>query len=183
MVTLEIRRHSVRHKPGDHLTQEGVTMARRVGDGMGPFHRVLTSTIIRAFETAFAMGFAPDGQVEWLSSYGDAVDRERPWPQPFSGYAAGYEDGWAVASFCREQAEHWRQVVAEVPDGGAALLVCHGGIIEMGTVGALLGDGVATDWSTWAGPVGYCEGVRLWYEGGWCVGGEVVRVTGATVNS
>lgn len=181
MVTLEVRRHSLRQKPGDHLTQEGVTMARRVGDGMGPFDRVLSSTIPRAFETAIAMGYAPDEQVEWLSTYGNAVEKELGWPQPFAAYARVYGAGWAVASFCREQAEQWRRVVEDVPDGGSSLLVCHGGIVEMGAVGALLGDGGETDWSAWGGPVSYCEGVRLRYENGRCVGGEVLRVPGAAV--
>lgn len=181
MTLLEVRRHTIRQKPGDHLTQEGVTLARRVGDGMGPFDYVLTSTVIRAFETAFAMGFAVDDQVDWLSSYGDAVERELSWPQPFSAFATAYENGWAVTSFCQDQAEQWRRVVEDIPDGGAALLVCHGGIIELGAIGAFLADGVIADWNTWGGPLGYCEGVRLRYEGAKCVSGEVLRVPGSAV--
>ncbi len=71
MKTIEIRRHTYRTKPGQHLSQQGVTLARHVGEGIGPFARVVTSTVPRAFETAIAMGFAVDEQNELMSSYGD----------------------------------------------------------------------------------------------------------------
>src|SRR5512145_3096920 len=79
MKTIEIRRHSIRSKPGDHLNQQGVTLARLVGQNLGPFDRVITSTLPRAFETAIAMGFAVDEQNALMSSYGNAVEREAPW--------------------------------------------------------------------------------------------------------
>src|SRR6266498_442347 len=81
MKTIEIRRHSIRNKPGDHLSQEGVTLARLVGENLGPFDRVVTSTLPRAFETAIAMGFAADEQNKLMSSYSRDVDREAPWPR------------------------------------------------------------------------------------------------------
>ena len=31
---LEVRRHTMRTKPGEHLSQAGVDLARRVGEGM-----------------------------------------------------------------------------------------------------------------------------------------------------
>ena len=45
MKTLEIRRHSIRSQPGEHLNQNGVILARLVGQNMGPFDRVVTSTL------------------------------------------------------------------------------------------------------------------------------------------
>ena len=80
MKTIEIRRHSIRTIPGDHLNQQGVTLARLVGQNLGPFDRVVTSTLPRAFETAIAMGFAVDEQNELMSTYGNEVGREAPWP-------------------------------------------------------------------------------------------------------
>ena len=80
MKTIEIRRHSIRSKPGDHLNQQGVTLARLVGENLGPFDRVITSTLPRAFETAIAMGFAVDEQVELMNTYGSDVENEAPWP-------------------------------------------------------------------------------------------------------
>lgn len=60
MRVLEVRRHTMRSKPGKHLSQAGVSLARHVGETMGSFDRVVTSTLARAFETAIAMGFAVD---------------------------------------------------------------------------------------------------------------------------
>ncbi|MBZ0278386.1 MAG: hypothetical protein K8I60_19725, partial [Anaerolineae bacterium] len=65
---LEMRRHTIRIKPGQHLSQAGVTLARRVGETIGPFDRVITSTIPRAYETAIAMGFAVDEQLDELGT-------------------------------------------------------------------------------------------------------------------
>jgi broad specificity phosphatase PhoE len=177
MPVLEVRRHSMRPKPGVHLSQEGVTLARRVGEGIGPFDRVLTSTLPRAFETAIALGFAVTDEVEWLLSAGQAVERELPWPQSFAAYAAAFGDGWAVAAFAQEQAEHWREVVRELPEDGAALLVSHGGVMEMGAVGCLLADNMTVDFVQWGGPIDYCEGVRLRFAGERCTGGEVLRIS------
>src|SRR5687768_3727441 len=69
MPTLEIRRHSIR-KPGggSQLSQEGVDLARRVGTGLGPFARVVTSVVPRARETAIAMGFAVDHEIVTLGT-------------------------------------------------------------------------------------------------------------------
>ena len=100
MKTIEIRRHSIRSKPGDHLNQTGVTLARLVGENLGPFDRVITSTLPRAFETAIAMGFAVDEQNELMSSYGNAVEREAPWPLSFAGYAEVVYKGGAAAKLC-----------------------------------------------------------------------------------
>ena len=58
MRTLEVRRHTHRNAPQPHLSQLGVDLARQVGDEMGKFDRVVTSTVPRAFETALAMGHA-----------------------------------------------------------------------------------------------------------------------------
>jgi hypothetical protein len=87
MKTIEIRRHSIRSIPGDHLNQAGVSLARQVGENLGLFDRVSTSTLPRAFETAIAMGFAVREQVELMSTYGADVERDVPWPQSFDAYA------------------------------------------------------------------------------------------------
>ncbi|MDQ2741632.1 MAG: hypothetical protein M3Z66_04960, partial [Chloroflexota bacterium] len=60
----------MRVKPGRHLSQAGVDLARRTGNQMGPFDRVITSTVARAYETAIAMGFAVDQQDDRLRSFG-----------------------------------------------------------------------------------------------------------------
>ena len=42
MRILEVRRHTMRRKPGQHLSQDGIELARMVGDQSGPFDLVVT---------------------------------------------------------------------------------------------------------------------------------------------
>ena len=169
---LEVRRHTMRTRPGKHLSQAGVTLARAVGEQLGPFDRVVTSTLPRAFETAIAMGFAVDEQIEALGLMPDAVEREVDWSDGFAAFAAAVARGEATARYARELAAVLREIVDAVPEGGAALVISHGGIIEAGTIGCLpdvdhTGRGRALD---------YCEGVRLAYADGAFVGVDVLRL-------
>src|ERR1700692_3755067 len=69
----------MRTKPGDHLSQPGVALARRVGATMGPYDVVITSPVARAFETAIAMGFAVDEQWPALGLQPVDVLQEADW--------------------------------------------------------------------------------------------------------
>src|SRR5512135_1360082 len=120
MKTLEVRRHSIRSRPGEHLNQSGVTLARLVGENLGPFDRVVTSSTPRAFETAIAMGFAVDEQVEWMSTYGDDVEREVPWPQSFLAYAEAVKRGGAAGRYADRLAAYYAHLAAYLADGRAA---------------------------------------------------------------
>src|SRR5574339_709991 len=102
MKTIEIRRHSIRSKPGQHLSQQGVTLARLVGQNLGPFDRVVTSSLPRAFETAIAMGFAVDEQSELMSSYGNDVELEAPWPLSLAEYAEAVRRDGAAARYAHQ---------------------------------------------------------------------------------
>lgn len=173
MKTIEIRRHSIRKKPGDHLSQEGVTLARLVGQNLGPFDRVVTSTLPRAFETAIAMGFAVDEQVELMSTYGRDVEREVPWPLSIAGYAEVVRNGGAAARYANELAAFYTKLADYLADGRAALAVNHGGVAEMGAV-ACLPDADHIKWGSHFEP---CEGIRLFWEDGKFVNAEVLRVS------
>jgi broad specificity phosphatase PhoE len=169
---LEIRRHSIR-KPGEHLNQEGVSLARKVGQGMGPFDHVVTSSLARAFETAIAMGFAVNEQAEILSTYGDYdVDKELPWPQPFAAFPPALRAGKDAAKYAGKLAAFYENIMNSIREGGAALAVHHGGVVEIG-VAACLPD---TDFSSWGAHVDYCEGARLFWENGKFTRGELLRV-------
>jgi broad specificity phosphatase PhoE len=172
MKILEIRRHTYRTKPGQHLSQQGVTLARRVGEGIGPFERVITSTVPRAFETAIAMGFAVDEQVELMSTYGDDVELEVPWPQSPAAYASVIQNGGATARYASQLADFYHRLANDLPDGVAALVINHGGIVEMGAV-ACLPD---ADLAAWGPHFECCEGVRLFWEDGKFVSAEILRV-------
>jgi broad specificity phosphatase PhoE len=173
MKTIEIRRHSMRTIPGVHLSQEGVSLARRVGQEMGSFERVVTSTLPRAFETAIAMGFAVDEQVELMSTYGDDVEDEVPWPQPFAVYAKAVRRDNAAARYGQQLASYYGELAASIPEDRAVLAINHGGIVELGVTASF----PSADYEAWGGPVNYCEGARLFWEDGKFVNAELLRVS------
>ena len=173
MKKIEIRRHSIRNQPGDHLNQTGVTLARRVGQNIGPFDLVVTSTLPRAFETAIAMGFAVDEQIELMSTYGNDVGREAPWPLSLAGYAEVVSNGGAAARYANHLAEVYRKLTNYLEHGRAALVINHGGILEMGAVACL----PEADHIAWGSHFEYCEGIRLFWENDKFVNAEILRVS------
>lgn len=169
---LEVRRHTMREPGGVHLSQAGVTLARRLGEDMGPFDRVITSTLPRAYETAIAMGFAVDAQLEQLSILGADVDAEVHWAAGFAAFAQAIRLGGATARFAHAQSALWQAIVESVPEGGQALVISHGGVVEAGAV-ACLPD---ADHHAWGPGCYYCEGVRLSFDGRRFVEAEILRV-------
>ena len=171
MRTLEVRRHTMRRKPGEHLSQEGIELARLVGDASGPFGLVVTSDIPRAVETAIAMGFEVNETIESLGYLPPEVLGEVGWPSPFSRLSEAVRTGGPTAAFATEQASFWRSVVERVPESEQALVVTHGGFVELGAVAAV----PHADHASWGDAIGYCEGVRLTFDGGF-TSCEVLRV-------
>jgi len=170
---LEVRRHTMRVKPGQHLSQEGVDLARRVGSEIGPFEFVITSSLHRAYETAIAMGFAVNDQLEELATLGRGVEIDvGGWDAGFAAYGAAYHRNGAVAAFARQQADLWRSIVEGVTDGGSALVITHGGIVEAGAVGCI----PLADHAVWGPVIAYCEGVRLYFDGTSFVRADILRV-------
>jgi broad specificity phosphatase PhoE len=173
MKTIEIRRHSIRSQQDHHLNQSGVSLARLVGQNLGPFDRVITSTLPRAFETAIAMGFAVDEQNELMSTYGTAVGKEAPWPLSLLGYAEVVSKGGAAAKFANQLALVYAKIANYLADGRAALVINHGGVLELGAVACL----PEADHVQWGSHFEYCEGIRLSWEDGEFVDGEILRVS------
>jgi len=173
MKTIEIRRHSVRSQLGDHLNQSGVSLARIVGQNLGPFNRVVTSTLPRAFETAIAMGFAVDEQNELMSTYGGAVGMEAPWPLSCAGYAEVVSKGGTAAEYASQLATVYTKLANYISEGRSALVVNHGGVLELGAVACLPN----ADHITWGSHFEYCEGIRLFWEDDKFVDGEIMRVS------
>lgn len=172
MKTLEIRRHSLRNPATQDLSPEGIALARLIGMEMGRFDRVLTSPLPRAIQTAQAMGFKVDETVELLASTGDAVEAECPWPASFVEYAAAYGRGRATFELARSLAQFYTAVVQSLPEHGAALIVTHGGIVELSAVGCL----PSADFSALGDYVESCEGVRLTWQEGQFTNLQVLRV-------
>lgn len=157
---IEVRRHTMRTRPGKHLSQAGVTLARRVGDTLGPFAKVITSDLPRAFETAIAVGFAVDEKVELLGAMPDAVVEEVDWTSGFPAFGEAYHRDGPTTRYAKKLAKYLQGVAENLPENATTLIISHGGIIEAATVGCLP-DG---DFITWGGYCDYCEGVRLSYD-------------------
>jgi len=173
MKTIEIRRHSIRLQSDDHLDQTGVTLARLVGQNLGRFDRVVTSTLPRAYETAIAMGYAVDEQNELMSTYGSEVGREAPWPLSLAGYAEVVCNGGAAAQYANQLADVYAKLAEYLADGRRALVINHGGVLELGAVACLPN----ADHISWGSHFEYCEGIRLFWEDDKFVDGEILRVS------
>lgn len=173
MKTIEIRRHSIRSRPGDHLSQSGVSLARLVGENLGPFDRVVTSSLPRAFETAIAMGFAVDEQIELMSTYGSDVEREVPWPQTFAAYVQGVRRNGASRRYGTKLARYYAELANYLVEGRAALAINHGGVLELGVTASF----PDADYESWGEAADYCEGARLFWKDGKCVSAELLRVS------
>ncbi|MCS7061673.1 MAG: histidine phosphatase family protein [Anaerolineae bacterium] len=174
MKYLEIRRHTMRQKPGKHLTQAGVSLARQVGASMGPFTKVITSDVVRAFETAIAMGFAVDEQLADLAPLeDDGVITALEDAPTFAEVAQIARSHKAVGRCARELARVWTSIAESLPEEGVALVITHGLVIELGAAGCL----PDADFSTWGAVCDYCEGIRLSFDGKRFVGGEVIRLS------
>lgn len=175
MFVVEHRRHTMRTKPGQHLSQAGVELARRVGETMGSFDLVVTSHVPRAFETAIAMGHAVDEQLEALGNFWPELEAELgSWDAGYARFrevATARPDG-AVARFAASMAAIHDAIVGRLPSSGRALVVSHGGFPEATVVGCL----PSFDCSSWGPGCDYCEGVRLHHDGRNWIDAELLRV-------
>ena len=169
---LELRRHSKRVIPGDHLSQAGVSLARKVGEAMGPFGLVITSTLPRAFQTAIAMGFAVQEQREEFCPFDDDINEALFYPAPFARWVPHIKEHKQLAQCVKEQSDLLHVIVAQLDEGDSALVVSHGGVVEVGAVGCM----PQFDWAQAGDAMSYCEGVRLAFDGVRFVKAEVLRV-------
>ena len=173
MRTIEIRRHAYTKKgegrgKGSHLSIEGVALARQIGGEIGPFDLVLTSLVPRALETALAMGFAVNDQLEALGDLSAAASAEIghqerwAWQEPFVRFAHVVRQGGHTTRMGERQRETWVRALESVPGGGRVLIISHGRIIESGLV-TCIPDG---DFAAWGDSFHHGEGVRMAFEEG-----------------
>jgi broad specificity phosphatase PhoE len=193
MRSLEVRRHSLTKKGasrgvGSSLSAEGVSLARAVGAGLGPFAFVASSPVPRTLETAIAMGFAVDEILDLPSGYvpGEVEHHAQwEWPRPYARYAALIAEGRGLARAAAAARGAFARIMQSIPDGAAALVISHGGTIEP----ALVACCPAADHGSWGPALRHCEGARLGYEDGAFVAVELRRVarsetvTGAQVTA
>ena len=157
MPVLEVRRHTMRAKPGQHLSQQGVELANLVGRTTGPFDLVLTSEKPRAIETAIAMGYAPTRQVDKLGLLPEPILDAVAWPNAIGNISKIVHHHRSCREFAREQADEWRSLASQLKDNQSALIITHGAIIELGSIGLCPN----ASHSTWGEAIGYCEGFRF----------------------
>ena len=172
MKTLDILRHSMRQKPGDHLSQDGITLARHVGRTLGSYQRVVTSTLPRAMQTAVAMGFAVTETVEELCVVDASIVRKIAWPADLTAINSILAECSECAAFAEAQAALWQEIAARLSDGEAGLIITHGAILELGVLGSLRKSRQPVVGQAFA----YCEGVRLYFGDHACNRTEQLRM-------
>ncbi len=173
MRRLEVRRHSYTKKGADrghssHLSREGVALARKISDQLGPFDRVVTSVVPRTLETALAMGFAVDESIPELGQLTEAfwaeVRRHEhwAWPRPFARYRTLSAAGQQVTAVGRIQIDIWIRNLEMTPPNGSLLVISHGHALEVGLV-TCFPSGQLDELSL---PFRHCEGFRASYADG-----------------
>ena len=175
MRTLELRRHSLRVRPDPHLSPQGIALAQRVGQTMGRYDLVLSSPAPRAIETAQAMGYPPeeyDEPVVFTDAEWRALADLLPEGTPFAQRARVMAGGGLAGAYARKLAARWAALAARLPEGGAALVISHGGYLDDSAVACL----PQADHAAWGPNFRHCEGIRLAVAEGRFVGGELLRV-------
>lgn len=158
MKSIYVLRHSARDPGETHLNAAGVRLARDIGAQLGPMSFVFTSPAQRCIETVVALGFAVQEEVDELALPDDdelmsELDRVHDFAVAFHLV----HNGSHVPAFARRLRGFAEQAAARLLDHQDALLVTHGGIVEVVTV-ALAGESAAERLGS---GIGFCDGVRL----------------------
>ena len=168
MPVLEVRRHSHRKTGGgSQLSQAGVDLARRIGDELGPFAKVVTSVSPRARETAVAMGYAVDYELVTLKTGNDGAYDEVgafDWdsvPTPFVGAARLISANRSYALYANALAGMWRDILTPLSPDDVALFVGHAGELEAALVACFPNE----PHDQWGGMFEPMEGARLTFSG------------------
>jgi hypothetical protein len=145
---IEIRRHS-RTKKAGHVAAaltflwKVLRWREELGGEIGSFDLVLTSTVPCTVETAIAMGFAVDDQLEVLGDLRADVWEEIghhdrwSWAEPFVTFAQFVRQGGPTSKMGKQQRDAWVRALESVPTGRLVLIISHGRIIEPGLVTCL----------------------------------------------
>ncbi len=175
MQTLLHLRHAEREPGGVDLTPRGRAQAAALGRRLPRFDRVVTSPRARAVQTAEAMGYAVDAQLPELLELPEPASTrfDREPPASFEACVRLVDGTAELRANAEALAARWAEETDRLAEAGRLLIVSHGGIIELGTVGAI---GSAA--RTWGPALERLEGVELRRASGRWVGGSVLRSTG-----
>lgn len=177
MTYLEVRRHSTRRAGTEHLSQEGVNLARRLGTNLGPFARVIASPVAWSQQTALAMGFAIDEiytPVEFTTEEWRDLDAITPPSTSLGDRSRAMREDPLGRRYAEALLAQWSAIAETLPKDATALVVSHGGYTD--SIAVACAPNVD---ETWGPAIRHCEGVRLAWDGSRFVSGEVLRVNPA----
>lgn len=149
-------------------------MCERLAKSAGPYALVLSSPLERAKESAKLIagrideveaGLLPDlGGAVATQMYGEMTTLQR--------WAELYEAEAKARDFAHEQLRTWARIASRMKPRETVLAISHGGIIELPVIALAKELGMHL-----AGlAFGFCEGVRVTYDGGKPTKLEFVRV-------
>jgi len=161
MKIVEIRRHSMRQKPGADLSPTGHELAQKVGRDLFKPDLVVTSSLTRSKQTATAFGFDKTIENAVLGANPNEMLELVGWPRSFCSYEAAITSNVQVKSFAQQQASAIQDVFDLLQDEEHGLVVGHGLAIELGVL-AWLARGTTTHWGEC---LAYCEGIRIALDG------------------
>lgn len=158
-------RHAERRDRADNqsgLSEAGSAQAQAAGARCPPFDLVVTSPLPRATATAAAMGCPVTRVHPALQEIGEQVEAHVRWNAGFRAWADARRAAPAVAAYADGLAALVRGWIEEVPEGGALLVVTHGGIVEAIAAGLAPG----SDGEELGPGAGYAEGFEAAFEAG-----------------
>ncbi|OED44822.1 hypothetical protein AB833_00615 [Chromatiales bacterium (ex Bugula neritina AB1)] len=100
----------MRRKPRQNLSSDGIELARYVGDSMGSYRYVVTSTLPRAIQTAIALGYEVNETIETIGGAPENILSIVSWPKSFSEVARVVAEVSEVGGYARSQADVWLKV-------------------------------------------------------------------------
>jgi len=140
LITVEIRRSSIRLKPSKRLSLEGLRLAKMVAPYLGgPYHAYYSSRARRARDTLKGLGFPTYREVEEFDPLPAAFDRfERELLLRQRQTGCNFLQGYLGIPEAREElriigrrlVEAVHKIVRKLPPEGRALIVSHSGVIE-----------------------------------------------------
>lgn len=177
MPLLEIRRHAERADPRSNessLSPAGRAMAESLAERAPKYALVLSSPLPRAKETAqLIAGRLDAAEAGLLPEMGGLIgDRIFGEMRRLADWASLLREREDARAFANEQLQTWARIASRVGEKERALVVSHGGIIELPAI--VLAERLAQRLDGRA--FGYGEGVLVTYAGGAATKIEALRV-------
>lgn len=175
MKILEHRRHSIRDPGNSYLNQNGVDLARKVGETMSEFDYVITSTNDRAIQTGIAMGFAineTDINFSGMGDYEELEEEFKKWDYSFSELNSFLNRVKNLKKYAENQKLYLLNKLKTIKENGSMLIISHGGVVDFPLISMFPSE----NFKEWDQSFGYCEGYRVYVENDKFIKYELIRV-------